>query len=427
MRPMIFMKSYSSVLLLSLNLKFKKMLCRLKSVPVLLLFALILSCNSKPKVKESAATVKDPVVKVSVAKKTADTASIPHVDVITDDLVAFISGMPNKRNGCLPRLDTMVKWKSYSKELDNLFSHTKSFRIEKMRSWSDSELVKNQSITTVFYPFSGPDFLNADIFYPDAEQYILIGQEPIGLLPDLCHMRPDSVKSYLNTINNSLSDIFKRSYFITSRMNKDLTKTKVNGTIPLISLFIKRTGHQIVAIRRVAIDSLGKCQMADSLKGIKNIVSGVKVDFLSLSGKKVQSVYYFRTDISDVGLTKNKGFKAYLAGLPQSFTYLKAASYLMHYETFSMIRTTIFEKSATILQDDSGIAYKYFDKAKWNIKLYGKYTKAIDEFHFISEPDLKKAYQKSVVRPLSYTLGYNWGTGQTNILYAIKNNMISEK
>jgi hypothetical protein len=328
--------------------------------------------------------------------------------------------MPYNKNECLSRLDSIIRWKNYAREMDKMFSHSTLLRLEKMKIWADSELIRNQSIKTVFYPFSGPDFLNTNILYPDADQYIMIAMEPIGSLPDICKMPTDSVKSYLKKINYSLKDIFKRSYFITKEMDKDLRKTKVNGTLPLISLFIKRTGHQIISVQRIGVDSLGKCQSIDSLKNKKNIVSGVKVDFVSPTSKKVQSVYYFRTDISDKGLAKNKGFKIYLSELPQSYSYLKAASYLMHFDEFKTIRSVIFDISSTILQDDSGIAYKYFDKHKWDIKLYGNYFKPKDEFSYISEPDLEKAYKSSVYRPLGYSLGYNWRTGHSNLLYAIR-------
>jgi len=289
-----------------------------------------------------------------------------------------------------------------------------------MKVWADSELVKNKDIKTVFYPFSGPDFLNANIFYPDVDQYIMIAMEPIGSIPDICSMPVDSVFSYLNTINNSLKDIFKRSYFITKKMDTDLRKTKVNGTIPIISLFIKRTGHQIVSMEKIAVDSLGKCQPLEDLKVKKNFVQGIKIDFISSTDTKVKSVYYFRTDISNSGLAKNKGFKVYMSKLPQFFTFLKAASYLMHGDDFREIRNVIFDISSTILQDDSGIAYRFFDKSKWDIKLYGKYYKPSTEFSYISEPTLDKAYKTSVYRPISFSLGYNWRSEHSNMLYAVR-------
>ena len=387
----------------------KEMLNSLKFSALLLMGISIISCNHNPKVKE-----------VKEVKKISDSTSVIPVNTITDDMASFISGMPYNKNECLSKLDSIVKWDHYASDMDKMFSHSTSLLLNKMKIWANSELIRNQGIKTVFYPFSGPDFLNAHIFYPDADQYIMIAMEPIGTLPDICKMPHDSVKSYLNKITNSLKDIFKRSYFITKEMNNDLRKTKVNGTLPLISLFVKRTCHQIVSIQRIGVDSLGKWQFIDSLKNKKNIVSGIKLDFLSPSTKKMQSVFYFRTDISDKGLAKNQGFRTYLSELPQSYSYLKAASYLMHSDNFKTIRSVIFDISSTILQDDSGIAYKYFDKDKWDVRLYGKYFKPKDEFSYIREPGLEKAYKSSAYRPLTYTLGYNWRTGHSNLLYAKK-------
>jgi hypothetical protein len=225
---------------------------------------------------------------------------------------------------------------------------------------------------------------------------------------------------YLNNVKNSLNDLFKRSYFITSRMNIDLSKTEVNGTVPLISLFIKRTGHQIISVRRIGVDGKGKVEVLDSYNNKKKMVYGVRIDFKAVSAKKVQSVFYFRTDLSDKGLNKNKGFKTFLSGLPRSNTFLKSASYLLHSDNFKIIRSVIFDLSSTILQDDSGIAYKDFNKSKWDIKLYGRYLKPRDEFSYIKEPDLEKAYKSNLVRPLPYSVGYNWGRNHSNLLYAVK-------
>ena len=392
-----------------LSKKSKKIFANLKLSAFLLVLVLILSCTNPPKQKE-----------VKEVKKISDSTVVSPVNSVTDDLVSFISGVGNGKNKCQPKLDSIIKWRNYADELDSMFAHVNSGRCIKMRTWADSELINSHSKTTVFYPFSGPDFFNANIFYPNADQYILIAMEPIGSLPDICKMSPTAVSNYLNSINNSMKDIFKRSYFITRKMSTDLYRTKVNGTVPLISLFIKRTGHNIVSMQKIGVDSVGNYLITDTLKNTKGIVSGIRIDFLSPPDKKIQSVFYFRADISDQGLEKIPGFKKYLNGLPQSFSYLKAASYLMHSDNFRDIRSLIFDKSLTILQDDSGIAYKFFDKKEWNIKLYGKYVKPKDEFSYIREPELEKAYKTAAFKPLPYSLGYNWGTDHVNMLYAVK-------
>jgi len=289
-----------------------------------------------------------------------------------------------------------------------------------MRIWADSELIDRHGSKTLFYPFGGPDILNANIFYPNAEQYILIGLEPIGMLPDLCNMTVPQVDKYLEDVRYSLKDIFKRSYFITGNMIDALKKNSVNGAVPLLSLFLKRNGYHIVSLRRVGIDNSGICQFADSIPNNKGITNGVKIDFAADTGRRVQSVFYFQTDISDDGLKKNEGFTRYLSMLPESYTYLKAASFLMHANDFSVIRNIVFEKSKTILQDDSGIAYRLFDKNVWEIHLYGKYARPGKEFSWINETDLAKAYTDPSIKPVPFTLGYNWRTRAINLLYAVK-------
>lgn len=379
----------------------KKLLLGLVLIP-----AIALSCNSKP---TNTAIATD-----TIPKK----VTLPY-DTLIDNKVAFFSGMAHGNTKCLSELESATKWKMHTQRMDSMFHKIEVERLEKMRVWADSQLTESKAPTTVFYPFSGPDFLNANVFFPNAQNYIMIALEPIGDLPNLCSMQPKSIDNYLNNVNRSLSDIFMRSYFITMKMLGALNKDSVNGTVPLISLFIKRTGHNIIAIRPIGVDPNGKWNYLDSLKGVK-VTKGVKIDFVDAYGDKPQSVFYFKTDISNDGLNVNPGFRKYLSQLPNCYSYLKAASYLMQWKEFSMIRNTIFDKSDCILQDDSGIGYIYFDKTKWDIRLYGKYQKPNKEFGNINEPELAKAYKDSVFRPVPFVLGYNWKTKSINMLYAVK-------
>jgi len=378
----------------------------IKQLSVILLATLFLaSCSSQPK---KVALVKAPVV-----------YRVPY-DTLTDDLAGFISGRPHGKSGCLAGPDTASVWKKFAFSMDSGFSELDSSRFLKMRRWADSELVSRKSGKTLFYPFGGPDVLNANIFYPNADSYILIGLEPIGLLPEICNMPVGQVNKYLGDVWYSLKDIFKRSYFITGNMIGALKKSSVNGSVPVITLFLKRSGYHIVSLRMVGVDSTGSWQFADSLKSAKNITSGVRIQFAADTGRLIQSVFYFQTDISDEGLKKNHGFSKYLSRLPECHTYLKAASYLMHGKDFSKIRNIIFEKSSSILQDDSGIAYRFFDHNTWNIHLYGKYVKPGKEFSWINETDLAKALSDPSVKAVPFTLGYNWRTQAINMLYAVR-------
>ena len=379
----------------------------LKFTPFILIIVFFsLSCsNTPPKT--------NPELKIKEAFR------LPY-DTLTDDLAGFISGTNHGGSGCIGGLDTLTRWTKFSFTMDSGFSELDTSRFIKMKKWADLELQNRYDSTILFYPFGGPDFLNANIFYPNAKEYILFGLEPVGMLPELCNMTPEQVNKYLDDVWYSLKDIFKRSYFITGNMIEALKKNSVNGAIPVLSLFIKRNGYHIVSLNKIGIDSTGKWQNAENLAGKKGITGGVRIEFAGDTGKQLQSVLFFQTDISDEGLKKNTGFRKYLDGLNSCHTYIKAASYLMHGKDFAMIRDIVFEKSETILQDDSGIAYNLFDKNIWDIHLFGKYQRPGKEFSWINETDLAKAYQDTSIKPVPFTLGYNWRTTAINLLYAKK-------
>lgn len=341
-------------------------------------------------------------------------------DTLKDNSASFVAGKAFDYKGCFSFLDTMPSWKKYTFTMDSGFAFLDTSRFSKMTKWADSQIPDRFDTTLLFYPFGGPDFLNADIFYPAASEYILIGLEPVGELPDLCRMAPVAAEEYMHDVWLSLKDLFLRSYFITGNMIDALKRNEVNGALPVISMFIKRRGYNIVSVSNVAIDSTGKWQYAGDQETGRYSTRGVKIDFASDTGRTLQSVFYFRADISDEGLKKNKPFAAFLHSLPACHTYLKAASYLMHGKDFSVIRNLILDKSISVLQDDSGIAYRFFDKNIWDIKLFGKYSRPGKEFSWINETDLAEAYRDTSIKPVPFTLGYNWRTRAINLLYATK-------
>ena len=42
----------------------------------------------------------------------------------------------------------------------------------------------------MLYMFSGPDFLYATSFFPNASTYVLAGLEPVGAVSDLTRLQP---------------------------------------------------------------------------------------------------------------------------------------------------------------------------------------------------------------------------------------------
>ncbi len=104
-------------------------------------------------------------------------------------------------------------------------------------------------------------------------------------------------------------------------------------------------------------------------------------------------------------------------------TFTKAASYCMHGGDFSIIRGVCLRAKA-VLEDDTGIPYRFFKQDEWEVSLYGRYTKPVKDFHYGFQKDLDSAYRSGKnVKPLPYSIGYHWRDGFSSFILAIRKGM----
>ena len=77
----------------------------------------------------------------------------------------------------------------------------------------------------------------------------------------------------------------------------------------------------------------------------------------------------------------------------------------MHSDNFSQVRGYLLAHSKVILQDDSGIPYRFFSKDKWNLRFYGHYPGPIRRFLKNAQPDLaRERRQRSAALALQFWL-----------------------
>jgi len=313
-------------------------------------------------------------------------------------------------------------WIKYSNSFDSIWNKVEETSLIKIENWGDSELTDiNKDLKTLFYPFSGPDFLYATHFFPNANKYILFGLEKTGSVPDLKKLNDKSTANLFVSINKALDEILNLSFFITKQMCSELNNQDVDGALPVILLFMARTGNTIKDIKNATIENDGKLTIADTFivyKGSNRYGKGVEITFNPPNNDTlIKKLYYFSADLTDEALAKNTGCKIYLQNLDTNVTtFLKSASYLLHNSLFTFVRNTVLNKSEEILQDDSGIAYHFFDKSNWNFQLYGSYVKPISDFSYCYQKDLNKEYEKG---SKAFDFKYGYGKG-LNMLLARK-------
>ena len=131
--------------------------------------------------------------------------------------------------------------------------------------------------------------------------------------------------------NIRLNSILSFSFFITKKMKTDLHEGQLNGAMPLLYVFLARSGMTIKNVSAVALDEKGNAYFANENVGA-NATRGVRIVFAGSDGVE-KTLYYFSTDLSDSGV-RSSGFLKFCATLAPGNSLIKSASYLHAFRQF---------------------------------------------------------------------------------------------
>jgi hypothetical protein len=342
-----------------------------------------------------------------------------------NDTARFLAGLPPAPDSALAELTRDPAWQQHARRFDAIFQHEEDTQLSKIRAFSKERLTEKHQ--TMLYMFSGPDFLYATSFFPSATTYVLSGLEPVGEVPPLTALRRGTLDGSLQNIESSLYSLVSYSFFITKNMKTQLRAGPVYGTLPILYVFLARTGKTIKAVNFVTLDADGNVQTVDESgdanaartavrRAAQSTTSGVKIVF-SEGDHPSQTLYYFSTNLADDGV-KRSGFLAFCDKLGPADSFIKSASYLLHGGGFARTRAFLLDHSATILQDDSGIPLAYFDAKKWRLHPFGHYVGPISIFPGSYQTGMAQLFRKAT--PIDFGLGYRWRKSESNLLLAEK-------
>lgn len=356
-------------------------------VVALTTIALVTSCRSTTGGKSSTSTAAN------------DTLPELKADESINKATRFYAGL--SKDGIEMNARDAEAWEKYSKEIKGMLDAAgKTLTMVDSLSAADFGDFRDK-IDYVFYPFSGADFLYANAIFPDADTYFLCGLEKVGS-PIGTNIKTDPAQ--YASYRRALLSLMRNSYFITKDMKNDLDNEQLDGICPVLTMLMAAAGRQIISIENMKIDENGNLIPAD---GNGNVM---QYKFFKEGSKHEQTLYYFSCDVNNDRMDPN--VRKYLTvTLPKHkiATYLKAASYLMHMKNFSDMRDFIVNNSQYVVEDDSGVPYKYLT-SDFDITLYGMYKRPLPVFtDACIQHDLDSVYKATAsnVKPLPFRIGYN--------------------
>ena len=334
-----------------------------------------------------------------------------------NDVARVLAGLPPAAGSAATPFTQDAGWQAHARSMDDTWRGLERRQISRIRAWSAANIKSPRP--ALLYMFSGPDFLYANAFFPNAETYVLAGLEPVGPLPELTDGVRRNLTSALGGLRASMSKLVSYSFFITKQMKTDLRARTFSGTLPLLYVFLARSGNTIQEVKLVQLDAEGRVQVApaETPDPWRDPAFGVEIVFTGTDAKP-RRLYYFRTDLSDAGI-KMSGIVPFVERLGHVDSLIKSASYLLHSGGFTRARQLLLDQSEHLVQDDSGAPLQYFKPQAWDLKPFGRYLGPIGEFPGRHQKGLADLFQRSAGR-LDFGIGYRWRPNESNLLLAIR-------
>ncbi|MDO9024417.1 hypothetical protein [Zwartia sp.] len=270
-----------------------------------------------------------------------------------------------------------------------------------LSTWASTEVAAKAG-GTVFYPFSGPDFVTVAHAFPNADRYVMVAMQAAGAPVTLATMNQARAQGFQQKFLREWMKFSRLAFFRTDDLNEDQRDQFAPiGVTTILSTFALYSGYDVLEIYPIAFDE----QSGDYVKSAEGSWRSVRL-LLSKAGKPV-TLDYVSLDLSDASLSKSEPIRKWLAREAHNPVLIKAASHLLQETYFSILRDILVANATMVLQDETGL--NYTDLAVIGpVDLYGGFLYPHELFNRKKQESLGKAYRESKnVKPLPFAFSYN--------------------
>ena len=337
------------------------------------------------------------------------------------DLSLFLSGLPLDEKNQFLKLSDSSSYKNYSKTINSYWEKIEKDYLQKVHPFNTEFMPDKFRTNTAFYPLSGADFVNLHAFYPDAISNIMIGLEPPGTDPN--SLTPEQLNAGLNSIKSMVGEMAAQNYFTRKRMKREFANPHFSGTSPVLLIFMTRLGLEIDFWERVELDKNGKLiPETDEYKRDTNPekVEVARIHFHKKNENYSRDLAFFKMYINENSADASTPEGKFFASRGNFNLLLKSAEYVLQLPIYEKFIDTVLSKTDTVVQDDSAIPYRAFEKAKWDSKFFGVYTaraKLRNTPNVPDQTDLQNEFKLNAKSlPFKYGYGVLKGNDKSNLM-----------
>lgn len=343
-----------------------------------------------------------------------------------NDLARFLGGMPVQGNSALRNAASTGVFRTHRQIMDRFWVQVRKRNIEKIAPWRDTHLPVTFKNNTAFYPLSGADFVNLYTFFPHAKSYIMVSVENQGPVPQPLTLSPRGLVTGLASIRQCIASIASINYLLTRDQRIATRNTSLPGTMPVLLALMARLELRVTDVRQITVGTDGTIRLHEgpsAPRAGQGEISGCRILFNAGNAPR-QELVYLSMRVSPSSFNEGSAGRNFLSARGTLNTFTKSAIYLLQLASFQDLCRYVMGNSGLVIQDYSGIPYRYFSESEWDIRLFGSYRGPVGFENYPNpprQPELIRAYRNGHP-PLPFNFGYGTiqGKGRSNLMLMIK-------
>jgi len=262
----------------------------------------------------------------------------------------------------------------------------------------------------VVYPFGGGDLFTALHAFPAAEEYTTISLEAAGDIRNLASLNRKQLLDNLATTREHLRCLFAVSHSKTTNLREG-SRAAMAGEITFALIAFSVFDFEPVSLRYFRLDSEGAIaylNAADLDNKESRPFANVEITFRSRQDPKapVRVYRHFAANLDDKHFAANQPLALHLGSKGRVSVLVKAASYLLWFDTFSHVRSYLLDNAEWILSDSTGVQPSLAQAAGFEQECWGVFHGPFLANYSAAKNELLALWQASPRRELPFYFGY---------------------
>jgi hypothetical protein len=270
----------------------------------------------------------------------------------------------------------------------------------------------------VVYPFAGGDLSTALTVFPDADEITTLSLEPAGDPRDLATLKGHDLVAALAKVDYELNFLYRVNFSNTINMIDAMRA----GALPTQLIFglsaLKIHGYEVVSLRYFKLTDDGSIHYLDDddLKKVPDplharpevrnrVFANAEIQFRKPGGR-IQVYRHIQQNLDNTTLKKDPRVLKHLEAKGQVAAMTKAASYLLSWDSFSMMRDYLINHAVWMVSDATGVAPKWGKPAGFEYETYGQFVGPHIPAGTGISKDWRTEFSSEPKRDLGFRFGY---------------------